>query len=256
MNIRQCLLAISGCLLLSCGTASADSFRVGYFSLPPHSPDPEQPRSQGAAIDYFKQIASHMQLPAPSFQRYPLSRLLKKLEDGELDMALFLAKNPQRAARLSYPSQPFFRMQPSLVLLLEHPLQEIHDVDDLLQLKIGVWQQGYRSPIMQDPRLHLDTLSTDNVIAQQLRKLQAKHFDAFYTPDLYAVHESGQHGFAGTYKILPLPGEQVGLYSVFSAKAGARYLKAYETALRITEKHQTYEQLLREQLQQPATANR
>lgn len=53
-------------LILLAPLASADSLRVGYFDLPPHTPLPGQADTEGTAIAYFAKIAERMQLDAVS----------------------------------------------------------------------------------------------------------------------------------------------------------------------------------------------
>ncbi|MCR4509922.1 transporter substrate-binding domain-containing protein [Pseudomonas sp. 32.2.56] len=131
-------------LILLAPLASADSLRVGYFDLPPHTPLPGQADTEGAAIAYFAKIAERMQLDAVSYQRYPLSRLLQMLQRDQLDMALILAKTPERETMLVYPEQPFVVVQPLLLVAREHPLQRVDSVEQLLPLRLGAWQDGYR----------------------------------------------------------------------------------------------------------------
>lgn len=103
-------------LIVLAPLAGADSLRVGYFDLPPHTPETGQADSEGAVIAYFGKIAKHMQLDDVSYQRYPLSRLLRMLEHGNLDMALILAKSVDREKGLVFPAAPFAVVQSILLL--------------------------------------------------------------------------------------------------------------------------------------------
>lgn len=211
--------------------ASADSLRVGYFDLPPHTPLPGQPDTAGTAIAYFGKIAERMQLDAVSYQRYPLSRLLQMLQRDQLDMALILAKTQEREAALVYPAQPFVVVQPLLLVAREHPLQRVDSVEQLLPLRLGAWQDGYRSPMLRDPRLQLQTLSSSHVLTQSMEMIKAGRLEAFYHPDDLAVRYQVQHlGMQDSIRLLPLPKEQMQLYSAFSRAAAGRYLQRYERA--------------------------
>ena len=229
--------------------AAADSLRVGYFDLPPHTPLPEQAGSEGTAIAYFGKIAERMQLSEVSYQRYPLPRLLQMLQQGKLDMALILAKTPEREAALVYPAQPFAVVQPLLLVAHQHPLQQVETVEQLLPLRLGAWQDGYRSPMLRDPRLKLQTLSSNNVLIQSLHMIQAGRLEAFYYPDDLAVRYQVQHqGMQDRVRLLPLPKEEMQLYSVFSRAAASRYLQRYERAQAEVAAQQEYAAFFRQQL--------
>jgi polar amino acid transport system substrate-binding protein len=236
MRTPCCVSAVSPAfifflLILLAPLVSADSLRVGYFDLPPHTPLPGQADTEGAAIAYFAKIAERMQLDAVSYQRYPLSRLLQMLQRDQLDMALILAKTPERETMLVYPAQPFVVVQPLLLVAREHPLQRVESVEQLLPLRLGAWQDGYRSPMLRDPRLQLQTLSSSNVLNQSLEMLQAGRLEAFYYPDDLAVRYQVQHlSMQDSIRLLPLPREHMQLYSAFSRAAAGRYLQRYERA--------------------------
>jgi polar amino acid transport system substrate-binding protein len=239
-------------LILLASLASADSLRVGYFDLPPHTPLPGQADTEGTAIAYFEKIAERMQLKAVSYQRYPLSRLLQMLQRDQLDMALILAKTPEREATLVYPAQPFVVVQPLLLVAREHPLQRVDSVEQLLPLRLGAWQDGYRSPMLRDPRLQLQTLSSSNVLNQSLKMLQAGRLEAFYYPDDLAVRYQVQHlSMQDSIRLLPLPKERMQLYSAFSRAAAVRYLQRYERALAEVAAQQGYAAFFTEHLLPP-----
>lgn len=224
------VLLVAVAWLLS-SAAGADSLRVGYFDLPPHTPQVGQADNQGAAIAYFEQIAARMQLSEVSYQRYPLPRLLLMLERGHLDMALILAKTPERAERLVYPQQPFVRVQSVLLVPHQHPLQKVDTVEQLLPLRLGAWQDGYRSPMLRDPRLQLSTLNSSNVVRQSLEMLAGGRLEAFYHPDDLAVrYQMQEMGMQARIRLLPLPEQEMPLYSVFSRPAARVYLDRYERA--------------------------
>lgn len=221
--------------------AAADNLRVGYFDLPPHTPRSGLVDEDGAAIAYFGKVAERMQLSDVSYQRYPLPRLLQMLEQGKLDMALILAKTPEREAVLVYPAQPFVVVQPVLLVARQHPLQRVETVEQLLPLRLGAWQDGYRSPMLRDPRLQLQTLNSGNVLRQSLEMIQAGRLEAFYHPDDLAVRYQVQHlGMQHSIRLLPLPEQEMQLYSVFSRPAASLYLQRYERAQAEVAAQQSY----------------
>lgn len=227
--------------------ATAEPFTVGYFDLPPHTAKAPGDNTPGAAMAYFEQIGKRMGLTDITFTQYPLPRLLLMLEDGQLDMALMLGKNPERDSRLVYPRQPYFVASPVLALNVSNSLNKVNGVDDLQALKIGVWQAGYLSPLLRGTQIQLQTLTGDQVVSKGLGMLVAGRFDGFYFPDTYSVRFEQQRGQLQTQvKILPMPEPGVALYSVFSPRAGKKYLAAYERALSEMQTVSRYEDFLQQ----------
>lgn len=229
--------------------ANAQDFAVGYFELPPHAMRATPSQPQGVAIEYFQRIAERMGLEHVTFSQYPLPRLLKMLEEGHLQMILIMGKTAEREARFIYPANPMLTTSPVLALLKQHPLQHVQTIEDLLPLKIGVWQDGYFSPLLRNKQLHLVSLSGDQVVLKGLRMTVAGRIDGFYFPDIYSAQsEAAKYGMLEQLKILPLPEQKVELYSVFSKASAAANAHAYEQALRQTQAEQPYQQLLEERL--------
>ncbi|MGL4318055.1 MAG: substrate-binding periplasmic protein [Pseudomonas sp.] len=250
MDLRHKLLLL--CFMLGAcraPAACAQDFAVGYFELPPHAmrATPDQP--QGLAIEYFRHIAGRMGLEHVTFNQYPLPRLLKMLEEGHLQMILIMGKTAERETRFHYPSSPMLTTSPVLAMLKQHPLQQIRGIEDLLPLKIGVWQEGYFSPLLRNKQLHLAPLSGDQVVLKGLRMIVAGRIDGFYFPDIYsAKSEARKYGLLGQLKILPLPEQPVELYSIFSKSSAVANAPAYERALRQLQSEQPYQQLLEQRL--------
>ena len=236
------LLSVLCCLLFSCALPlqAEPALRVGYFELPPHT-SAGQVAGEGLALQYFERISRQMGVTEVSTTSYPLTRLLYELEEQRLDMALFLGKTAERETRFIYAKTPLLVTAAVLALPQQHALQQIHSIEDLLPLRIGVWSRGYRSPLLRDPRLKLNELSSHNVVEQSLRMLLAGRFDAFYFPDQLAVrYQLQRSGQEARIRLLPLPEPGVALYSVFNQHSAAIYLQRYEQALGQVQAQQDY----------------
>ncbi|MBB1521438.1 substrate-binding periplasmic protein [Aquipseudomonas guryensis] len=235
------MLSLGVLLVTPTTQAAGESLRVGYFDLPPHTRTEGAQPSGGISVAYFELIARKMDLRGVSYSRLPLPRLLKMLERGELDMILLLAKDAERDARFLYPQQALFSTASVLAVQASNPLAAIHSAEDLLALRIGIWQDGYRSPLMRDPRLQLQTLSGDNVMNKGLRMVAAGRVDAFYFPDDFTLkYEAKNLGNQVQIKVLTMPEQPLRVYSVFSRKNGNQYLPRYERALREVQAQQPY----------------
>lgn len=228
----------------------AASLKVGYFSLLPHSPTVEGDVDSGAAVLYFKRIVQKMKIndaSEVSITEQSLPKLLFLMEEGQLDAALFMAKNDERAQKFDFPNQAFFNMKPSLALKDTHPLKEVKSVKDLLGLKIGVWEKGFFSPMIKEKGINLEGLGSGNVSERNLKKVMSGRIDAFYSPDKATIlYETIHLGIDKSTKVLELPEKSVELFTVFSKKAKPEFKISYEKALKEVQAEQSYEDFLKE----------
>ena len=235
------------CLLWPlCLSAQPPLLRVGYFYLPPHGyTRGEQPA--GHALQYFKRVAQLMGVEV-SYRQEPLSRLL---QDRQLDMVLYLASSAERRRQLQFASQPLFLMQGVLVVRQQSAYGAIRTAEQLQGMRIGIWADGYLSPLLASRRAQLDAMSGDDVVERNLQKLAIGRIDAFYSPEPYSVREVlRRQGWQGVYRLLPLPEAPVGLYSAFTER-GRTYLPSYEQALDAVLRQQSYSDYLQQQLGLP-----
>lgn len=214
----------------------AETLRVGFFDLKPHIQTAKQANKEvtGPAIVYLRLIADKMGVTLDiQKEALPLDRLLQNLRDGQLDVAVALGKNPERERYLDYPEQPFYWMHSSLMVLKSSPLQQIKTAEELKPLKIGVYSNGYLSPLLRNPQLKTYKLYGSNLIYRSYQMLELHRFDAMYSPDQFDFKgEAIAYHFLDSIRILRLPEPPIGLYTAFSKKTDPDLIKRYEQSLR------------------------
>ncbi len=180
-------------------SSDAQTLRVGFFTIEPHTIVESPGNNGGAAVEYFLQLTKAMGIDDVRFQELPLARLVEELEKDMLDAILFLAKNPERESLFRYPDAPYYMGQSGVAVAASSSLQSISAIDDLLPLRIGMLARGYLSPFMQDERLKFDPVSGNTPILQNLKKLVAGRVDAVYVPDLAVIQfEAYRNGYDDT----------------------------------------------------------
>ena len=238
---RTIFTAIVFLMLSSAPMVWAKPLRVGYFKVAPHAMPGPLEIPEGIAVEYFKLIAGEMQISDIDFILLPLNRLLVELANNRIDMALLLARNAERAAKYVYPAYAFCVTKPSIAVNASNPLQKVMSIEDLLPLSFHETPENYRTDIMRDPRLQIEPLTGDDFTRRCYGMILAGRIDACYQPDHYPIQfEAGREEFVSRIRILYLPDPPIGLYSVFSKKSAARYVKAYETALAVIKRQQSY----------------
>lgn len=229
-------------------SSAAQTLRVGFFTIEPHTIVESPETYSGAAVEYFTRIAKLMGIADLRFKELPLAQLVEELEKDTIDVILFLAKNPERESKFRYPETPYYMGQSGVAVTTSSSLQNISAIEDLLPLRIGMLARGYLSPFMRDERLKLDPVSGSTPILQNLKKLFAERIDAVYVPDLAVVQfEARKNGYKDAQiRFLPLPEPPTANYSVFSQRSAALYLSRYEEALQELEQTLPYAQFLQE----------
>lgn len=237
-------------LLLASAARAEPVLRVGYFDLPPHAQG-AGPAEAGLAVRYFERIARQMGVHA-EYRSLPLARLLLMLERNELDMALILARNPERAARFSYPARPLLLSHPVIVVRRDGGIRSVQQLRSEAHWQVGIYRGGYQSGLLGELAGTPILLAGEAVTERGMRMVQAGRLDAFFSPDDYAVaHVLRDRLLAQQLRVLAADLAPLPLYSVFSPRAAPRYQAAYEQALARVQAEQPYAALLSEALAAP-----
>ena len=218
------------CLLLIFGVSPSQAVvTIGYFDLPPYTSDDRD--HEGPALQHFREIATAMQVEV-QFYPYPLPRLLKMLQNNELDAALLLGKTTERSEFLFYPQQPYIMTQPALLLRNSPTVPSLSALADNSKLQLAYWQAGHHGRWFDNAKARRLAITGDDVAERGIDMVASGKVDAFYAADIRALqYLLDLRPTPHNLQILPIP-EQVGLYSVFSKRGAESLLKRYEAALR------------------------
>jgi len=219
------------CINASAENTAPEKIIVGYFDFPPHT-FPQNSMQPSAALAYFDKIAQKMGVEV-EYKHYPLSRLVFLLDHQRLDAALFLAKTEARTKVFSYPSKPYFTTNSVFVVPSTSSLKSARDIEQKSTLQLVVWEGGFHSPTLTASKNTLVPLSGNDVAARGIQLVVNGRFDAFFSPDSHAIeYEASVSGKTDSIRILPISGEDLDIYSVFSQKSANVFLKRYERALK------------------------
>lgn len=218
------------------------TLRVAYFSLPPHAVQVDG-RHVGPAIEYFDLVAAEMGVKA-TYVQLPLSRLVIDSK-GDFDAVLFLGRNPEREAIFTFASQPLMELRGAIAVLNESRLNSISSSQDLIGMEIGVYKDGYLSPLIRDPRVHTFKMPSETLVRRGLQMVARKRIDGFYCPDDNALRvEIEALELAGQIRLVELPKGNDALFTAFTKGGALRYLEVFEAAVRRVRQTVSYEQLL------------
>ena len=199
----------------------SEDVKIGVFVHPPHVYQDElTEKAHGPAIDYIKSLFIDMGY-TPVIILLPFQRILAYLQSGKIDCTLEIARTPDREKYLYYPTEPTYIMVPSLTFLVTNKLQTITSIDDISGMTIGYLGGADPGPFFESAtNITFDTVSGKTWIKQNLAKLNLGRIDAALDQNSYSyLAEAKEQGIEHLVKTLPLPGEGIGAYVVFSKKS-------------------------------------
>lgn len=208
------------------------TLRLSYFNVPPHiSWDAARERPVGALVDLLEDyIAPELEVELVWLSPAPIPRILKQLESGHVDAAAIMAKSPERATSFRYPSEPFWRSVPVLVVRDSHPLERVDSIDDVLGLRIGYMQNSFVSPFMRDPRIDWSNPASASSVEQNLQRLLLGRIDAQYNLEAAPILGLAKPHELDRLRFLPLPEESM-LYTVFGRDQSPELVDRYAATL-------------------------
>jgi ABC-type amino acid transport substrate-binding protein len=202
------------------GYARAEPLRIGVFL---HAPVVMQKtpggEPYGPGIEYAKAVARALGYE-PKIELLPLSRIFPTLQAGGLDISLELGINEKRKAFILYPEKPCFITHQSLTVRAASPVTAIGSVGDVRGMRIGYLLGAYTGTFFaRATGVTFDSVAGDSWIAQNLAKLLSYRIDAILDQNEFScLAEARRQGLEKKIRVIPLPGDSVKGYVIFSRK--------------------------------------
>jgi ABC-type amino acid transport substrate-binding protein len=236
-------------LLILAGVCFGETLKIGYFELEPYVINGGEGKTPtGASVEYWeKYIAPKMKVESEWIAPLPMLRLLASLEDGEIDVVIVIAKNPDREKRFLFSENPYLTMKPSLVFLKNNPLSKISKIDDIFGMTIGYQEGAFMPPIMKNDKITIDFAKNTDYKKTNFDKLLAKRIDAILdVNDVSNVYTADKMKIWNQMKILLLPTDPTSIFTLFAkTDKGARLKASYDAVNNTLYKTKTFENLLK-----------
>ncbi len=227
-------------LLVCAGTnLYADTIKMGYFMLPPHTYS-ENGAAKGAGVAYFEAVAAQMGHTVEWVGPLPLPRLTAYLKSGtQVDGTVGFPKIPVFENFLYYTDQPLYMGQPILgVSKKNSKLTKINGIDDINGFTIGLVKSssGRYDPLIDNHRnvIKLQELGGDKWMEQNIEKLVSGRLDALFDRQQYTLpYVAATLNLNKEIKILPMPTAPKPMHVVFgkASKRGKALLDQYNASV-------------------------
>jgi len=219
-------------LVLPSVLSAQQTIKIGIFELAPFMMEvgPEK-KAGGAAIDYWeKYIAPAMGVKVEGVGPFPAARIMKMLQDGDVDAIMNMTKVPAREAAFIFPPTPLAETMSCLVVLKDSPLEVVTKQEDLFNLRIGAQEGAYVPPLLLDRRIAMETVSDTNWMQTLLAKLEAGRNDAFLRVNyLSLLYDLKRLGANDKVRVIMLPEEKIKVYCIFQkSERGLRLSQEFD----------------------------
>jgi ABC-type amino acid transport substrate-binding protein len=239
MKIKMIIIILFSIFIFLMQPALAETIKIGYFNLQPHTYQGKDGSATGSAIVYFKMLAQKMGDTVEWIGPLPLPRLTQNLKDGEIDATLGFPKFPAFEEFLYYPDDHIYIGKPTFAVAKRNKLTKIKNINDIEGFRIGVVKSssGLYTPIIDNNRdkIDLQELGGEKWMEQNLNKLVSGRLDALYDRQQYTLpYVATTLGIQNKIKLLDAPASPTPFYIAISKKStkGKELLKRCNTYLR------------------------
>lgn len=166
-------------------TLNADKFLIMTEDLKPYN-YLEEGKIKGISVEVVQKVLKNLEYEKESIWLYPWSRALQLLDSRKNGVLFSMSYTPQRAQKYKFAC-PLSEVELYFYLKQNSPF-ELHDLEDVEKLKIGVVQDfGAHKYLLDKGFYNFDYSSSTKVMAQKLLENKIDTFAA--VP--YAVHSLG-----------------------------------------------------------------
>jgi ABC-type amino acid transport substrate-binding protein len=223
---------LSFAIALACLSLSADTVKMAIFQLEPFMMTiPGSGEPGGVVVDYWRDyVAPRLGVTLSVSGPFPIARVQKMLESGEVDVVSQLTKIPERESMFTFPKTPLALITSCLIVRKDDPLTEVTGTSDLYDKKIGFIENAFIPQLLIDARIELELISYTDYREINLKKLLAGRIDAMLDINkdsmLYYLNSSK---YRHSVRIIDLPVEKTATYSIFAKTEKGRSLcEAFE----------------------------
>lgn len=235
------LFAFIGVVFCVVSHLCADTIKMGYFTLPPHTFQEEGrgANAKGAGIAYFEEAAAKMGYTVKWIGPLPLPRLTEYLKRGtDIDGTVGFPKIPVFEGFLYYTDQPLYMGQPVLGVAKTNPLTEVKTIDDIRGFRIGLIKSssGRYNPLIDNNRdkIMLEELGGEKWMETNIEKLIAGRLNALFDRQQYTMpYVAATLKLDQKIKIIPMPSPPTPMFIAFAkaSKNGQALLDKYNATI-------------------------
>lgn len=217
--------------------AATNDVSVGVYHLPPHMIVESSDSPQGAVPRFLQKYVFNDSPYSAQWHPANFSRILVDLERGRIDMAILVAKNPERAKKFIFSERPLYETRSGIVVKRDSKIKRIQTISDLHGLTLGHDLGSIVPSYFEKSGVNFQFISGENYFDRTLSLLRSGRIDGFFVPTWsHGSFELKKNNLLSEFSILEIPSTSLNLYIAFNAKTDKKIIAAVDKALR---KHRT-----------------
>lgn len=159
------------------------SVHLGVYPLPPHVSLDESGLSQGLAVNYIQKLAHSLNWNL-KITSMPFARILAELEIQNLDMAILVAKTPERERKFLYSNQPLVQDNSCFISMTKDGWTLDKIKNSKTPITIGHAVGSVIPPYLKDLNIHWDFLSGNDYFKSNISRLLLGRVQAVFAPTM------------------------------------------------------------------------
>lgn len=227
---------------------TASQLRVNVYDFPPHV-FVENGKPRGPGITFYETYLNHTVDPKLHWNPTPFARVLQDLQHGRTDVALFLARTPDREKFLRFSTLPLHTTFSAIIIRRDSVLARAKSLQDFKGLTLGHSKDSFTPHELLKNGIKIEPLSGEDVIARNIQKVRGKRLDGIYIPTV----TNGEYvltklGVEKEFAIFVVPNSKLNLHLAFRKDIDEKTFQRIDGALK--KHHSAYKKLLQQQMQQ------
>ncbi|WP_374001497.1 substrate-binding periplasmic protein [Bdellovibrio bacteriovorus] len=226
--------------------ASAETLRISVYDFPPHI-FVQNGKPQGPGITFYQTYLNHTPGVKLQWIATPFARVLQDLQHGKTDVALFLARSPEREKFLRFSDTALFTTSSAIIVRSDSPLVKAKSLKDFKGLTLGHSKDSFTPHELIRQGIKIEALSGEDVIERNIQKLRYKRLDGIFIPTAsngeYILHKIKAEK---EFQLFIVPNSNLNLHIAFSKNIEEKTFQRIEKALK--KNHDAYRKLLEQQL--------
>lgn len=221
-TLKKLILFLITIVTVSEAFANSTEISVALYDLPPHV-IAEGKEPQGSIPEFLNKFIFNDSSWKPRWRVNQFSRIIKDLESDRVDMAVLVAKTPEREGLVEFSEVPIYKTRSGIIVKKDSKLTRIDSLEPLRGMKLGHDLGSVVPQYFKESGVDFVFLSGEDYFKRNLQLLRAGRVDGVFAPTW--SHASYELRGSSEFTILEVPEGALDLYVVFRKNLNPEFVK-------------------------------
>lgn len=223
------------------------TLKVAVYDFPPHIfAGTLSPEAKGPGLDFARQYLAPKSEYDVQWVAAPFARVLQDLANKKVDMALFLAKTPEREKVIKFSKSFLYSTSSGIIVPKNSKLSKAQSLSEFRGRTLGHSMNSVTPDILAQNGIKIEALSGENVIQRNIEKIRSGRLDGIFVPTISNGRFMLKRNKADKdFVIFVIPSSTLYLHVAFRSDIDEKIYADIERRLALS--REKYLELLREQ---------